>query len=242
MRQALFLSVVLLLPACNAASRADEGEAARGTAQRAFPAGAFDRIALQGSADVVVTVGGAPSIRAEGDAEAVERLEIVIENGQLRIGERDSGSDSWFGHNRRGVTVHVSLPALAKAAIGGSGDMLIDRVAGPRFEAAIGGSGDMAIGALQADDTQFTVAGSGDIRVAGRTGTTQLSLAGSGDIDAGAMESRTADISLAGSGDIRVRASETANISSMGSGDVTVAGTARCTVRKAGSGEVHCGG
>jgi hypothetical protein len=115
MRAAALLSAVLLVSACHMGRNAESRE----VAQRAFPVGPFDRIALAGSTDVVVTVGGAVSVRAEGDSAILDRLEILVEDGQLRIDMRE-GSSRWFsfGHDR-GATVHVTMPALAGAAIGG---------------------------------------------------------------------------------------------------------------------------
>ena len=120
-----------------------------------------------------------------------------------------------------GVTVYVTAPGLSAAAIGGSGDMRIDRVEGGNFEASIGGSGDMEIGALRADEASFSVAGSGDIRAAGTAERRDVSIAGSGDVDhrraanarrlgldrrlgrrPGAPATGTADVSIMGSGDV----------------------------------------
>ncbi len=235
----ILLSSVLLLGACHAGGSA---EGTGPTAQRGFEVGAFDRIALAGSHDVIVTVGGAPSVRAEGDAEALERLEIGVEGGQLRIGNRGNSGWSWFGGHRRGITVHVTVPALAGASIAGSGDMRIDRVEGPRFAAAITGSGDMDIANLRVGEASFSVTGSGGIAAAGSAQRSSASVTGSGDLDLGRLEAANATIALAGSGDISLRATETAAIELRGSGDVTVGGPARCSISKSGSGEVHCGG
>lgn len=238
MRAAAILSFTLLLGACHVGN----AEGGRPTARRDFPVGGFDRIALAGSSDVIVMVGGAPSVRAEGDAEAIERLEIGVEGGQLRVGTR-SGSGHWFSFGRhRGVTVHVTVPALAAAEIGGSGDMRIDRVQAARFAASIGGSGDMEVANLRAGEASFAVTGSGGIRAAGSAQRASLSLTGSGDLDLARLEAADATIALVGSGDISVRATGTAQVELSGSGDVTVAGPAHCTISKAGSGDVRCGG
>jgi hypothetical protein len=237
---AALLSTVLIATACHAGGDAEE---ARATARRDFPvAGAFDRIALAGSTDVIVTVGGAPSVRAEGDADTLERLEIINAGGQLQIGLRNR-SGSWFrwGHNR-GVTVHVTMPSLAAAAITGSGDMRIDRVEGARFAGSVTGSGDMNVGAVTVGEASFSVTGSGDIRAAGRADRASATVVGSGDLILGGLEAATATISVAGSGDIAIRATQTAAVEVRGSGDVTVAGPAHCTISKSGSGNVRCGG
>jgi putative autotransporter adhesin-like protein len=241
---AILLTSVLALAACNVSghSRGDRDDGPSGPmTQRDFPVGNFERVSLGGPHDVVVTVGGTPSVRAEGDAKSLDRLEIEVDNGELRIGSK-KGSWSFGSHGRSRVTVHVTVPRLSAAAIGGSGDMRIDRVEGERFAGAIGGSGDMNIAALRVGHADFSIAGSGGISARGAVQTASLSIAGSGDIDAGELESRTAKVSVVGSGDVRARAMETADVSVMGSGDVTMSGPAKCNVHKMGPGDVRCEG
>jgi hypothetical protein len=244
MRAAMIATSILLLGACNqgAGARESAGDGrARQTSQRSFDVGAFDRVALGGSHDVIVTVGGAASVRAEGDAEQLERLEVRVENGELKIGTR-KGSDWSIGmkRDRPGVTVHVTVPALAGASIGGSGDLKVDKVEGAAFAASVAGSGDLSVGTMKVGEARFSIAGSGGISASGSAERTTVSIAGSGDIDIAGLQARTATVSVVGSGDVRARASETAEVSVMGSGDVTLAGGARCKVSKMGSGDVHC--
>jgi hypothetical protein len=242
MRAALILVPMLMLGACNTHADAQQGGSRR-IGQRSFQVGAFDKVSLAGSPDVIVAVGGAPSVRAEGDAEMLDRLDIHVENGDLKIGTKRDANWSWgFGHERRNVTIYVTVPTLVGASIGGSGDMKIDKVAGSGFNASVGGSGDMQIGALRVGQASFSIAGSGGITAAGSADRMTMSLAGSGDIEAGGVQSRTATVSVVGSGDVHARAMETADVSVMGSGDVTLAGTAKCSITKVGSGDVHCGG
>jgi hypothetical protein len=233
-------ALAVLVTACHAAGNA---EGTGPAAQRDMPvAGAFDRIALSGSPDVVVTVGAAASVRAEGETEQLDRLEITNVGGELRIGLRNT-SGSWFswGHHR-GLTIHVTLPALAGASIAGSGDMRIDRVQGPAFAGSVTGSGGMNIANLTADTASFTITGSGDITAAGRARQASASLTGSGDLRLAQLETEAATLALAGSGDIGIRATQTAAVELRGSGDIIVAGPARCTINKSGSGDVRCGG
>jgi Putative auto-transporter adhesin, head GIN domain len=241
MRAAMMASAMILLGACTADAHDGEGQEGSGrTGKRDFQVAGFDRVSLGGSHNVVVTVGGAPSVRAEGDAETIERLEVRVEDGELHIGMKKGKWSMGWHRDRPAVTIYVSVPKLAGASIGGSGDMRIDKVEGGRFAASIAGSGDMDIGGLRVDEAKFSIAGSGGITVRGQAGRSDLSIAGSGDIDAAGLEARTAKVSVVGSGDVRARVSETADVSIMGSGDVTLAGSAKCTVSKMGSGEVRC--
>ena len=239
MRSLAMLGAAILVTACHASGNAEETGP---VVQRDFPvAGAFDKIALAGSPNVIVTVGGAASVRAEGEAEMLDRLEITNEGGQLQIGMRH-GAGSWFSWgSHRGITVHITVPALAGASITGSGDMRIDRVQGPAFAGSVTGSGDMNIAALTAEQASFTVTGSGDISAAGHARQATASVTGSGDLHLAQLEAAAATLAVAGSGNIGIRATETAAIELRGSGDVTVAGPARCTINKSGSGDVRCG-
>ncbi|HEY5711139.1 MAG TPA: head GIN domain-containing protein [Allosphingosinicella sp.] len=245
MRNVALLSSAIVLCACHANGHAEGHADARDSGpseSRNFQVAAFDRIALAGSPDVIVTVGGAPSVRAEGSTASLDRLEIVSEGGQLRIGMRSGTSWSWFSSSHRGITVHVTVPSLVATSTAGSGDIRIDRVAGPRFAGSISGSGDLQIAALQSPETTFSVTGSGGITAAGTSQHTNASVTGSGDIDLSGLEATDATLAVVGSGDVSVRATGTAAIDIRGSGDVTVTGPARCTVSKSGSGEAHCNG
>lgn len=242
MRVVLLASILALTAACSAGAQdgaGGQGASAGNAASRSFQVGAFDKINLAGSPNVTVAVGGQPSVRAEGDAAALERLEIAVVDGELRIGMR-SGSSSWFG-SHRGVTVHVTVPSLQAASIAGSGDINIDRVQGQAFAATVGGSGDLAVRELRVGNASFNLTGSGGIRAAGGAQRANAALSGSGELSLSAFETADATVSLVGSGDVALRATGTAQVQLTGSGDVAIAGGARCTIAKTGSGDVTCG-
>jgi hypothetical protein len=244
MRLAAILMSTLAVAACNMGANAQESEGSAGggrMTQRSYQLGGFDAVGSAGSQDVIVAVGSAHSVRAEGDSEVLDRLDIRVEDGTLKIGHK-KGSD-WSGlfkGDRPKTRIFVTMPAIRSAAVAGSGDMRVDRVQGERFAASIAGSGDIEVAQMQVRDAKFSVAGSGNIKASGTAEKSTTSIAGSGDIDLGGVRVRTASVSVAGSGDVRIHASETADISIVGSGDVEVAGSARCNVSKRGSGDVRC--
>lgn len=237
MRKILATGAILVLAACSAGAQPNRVQASGEQGQRSFEVGAFHGVALQGAHNVVVTVGGAPSVRAEGDTAALDGLDIRVENGSLKVGTRRDWS--WSGP-RGAVTVYVTAPSLDAASIGGSGDLRIDRVEAQSFSASIAGSGDMEIAALQAREADFSIAGSGDLRASGAAEQASLSIAGSGSLALEGLQTRRAEVSIMGSGDVSLRATETVGGSVMGSGSVTVQGGARCSVSKMGSGDIRC--
>ena len=241
MRAALILASALAMSACSMAADAERGEKldAGPMTQRSFNLTGFNSVSLAGPHDVMVTVGPAFSVRAEGPANVLEKLDIRVDGNNLEIGMK-KGRWSFRGDKQKTV-IHVTMPAIQAAAIGGSGDMRIDRAEGESFSAAIGGSGNIEVGAVRVGQASFSVAGSGDIRASGSAQKSDVSIAGSGDVDLGALQTRSASVSIVGSGGVRAQAIETADVSIMGSGDVEISGPAKCSVSKMGSGDVRCG-
>jgi hypothetical protein len=237
MRGAILIPV-LALGACSMGD-ASEGSGQKG--RRDFPVGAFDKISLTGSSNVVVTVGGAPSVRAEGDTALLEKLEIKVENGVLRIGYKKGNWSFGWGKDHGPVTVHVSAPSLTGAEVAGSGGMKIDKVAGGDFAGEIAGSGEIELASLSARNASFSIAGSGGVTARGTAETADFDITGSGDVRAAGLQVKRAKVSIAGSGNVEARAVETASIDIMGSGDVVITGGAKCSVNKMGAGDVRCG-
>lgn len=211
-----------------------------GSGSRSFDVHGFDRVSLRGSDNVVVRVGGAESVTATGPNDVLERLEITVVNGELRIGREKHWSWGWSADHEPTV-ITVTVPRLRGASVAGSGDMKVDTVQTASFEGSVAGSGNLAIAALRADAASLSIAGSGDASVAGAARSIDVSIAGSGNLDARGLKSERAKISIAGSGDVRAAVSGEADVSIVGSGDVDIAGSPRCKVSKMGSGEVRCG-
>jgi hypothetical protein len=239
MRGAILIPV-LMLGACSMGEASEStGKGQQGT--RDFPVGAFDRISLTGSPNVVVTVGGAPSVRAEGDSAVLEKLEIKVENGVLGIGFRKGDWSLGWRKDHGPVTIRVSAPSLAGAEVAGSGDMKIDKVEGAGFVADIAGSGEIELASLRARNASFSIAGSGGVTARGAADTADFEIAGSGDVRAAGLQVKRAKVSIAGSGNVETQAVESAAVDIMGSGDVVVTGGGKCSVNKMGSGDVRCG-
>ena len=240
--RALFLAGILAVTAaCSAGAQNNGG--GNGRAELSGPrisrdfqvAAAFDKVNLDGPMDIDVRVGAQASVRAEGQAAGLDRLQIEVVNGELRVGTRP-GTTGPLGN----LVIHVTVPALAAASLNGPGDMDIDRVQGARFAAQVNGPGDMRLGELRVGEASFAVSGPGGIRAAGGAQRADANLSGPGSIRLASFEARDASVSLQGPGDIDLRATGNVAVSLVGPGDITISGTARCTVSKSGPGNVHC--
>lgn len=242
MRIAMICAALLPLAACGNHDQQREGTAATpsGTGStRSFAVNNFTGVELRGPDDVQVRVGPAFSVRAEGATEDLDRLDIRVVDGKLRVERKDQGFNWGGNHSSKGVKVFVTLPRIDSASVMGSGDMDVDRAEG-NFSGAIAGSGDLKIAQLQATRADLAIAGSGDLTAVGQTGALSASIAGSGDIEASGLTATSADVSIAGSGNVRATVNGNANVSIVGSGNAELGGGAKCTVSKMGSGEARC--
>lgn len=215
---------------------------ALGAGQRSYEISGFDKISTAGPFHVDVAVGPAISVRAEGPEEALDRLEVGVEHGSLRIRPKHRHFWDFDWSNVKPATLHVTLPRLSAVSVAGSGDMNIDHVEGGRFAASIAGSGALDVGALKVDEASFSVAGSGDVTAKGHARKSHVSIAGSGDLHLHELASDDASVSIVGSGDAALTVRDDAHISILGGGDVDIDGPAHCVVSRFGGGDVRCQG
>jgi hypothetical protein len=211
------------------------------TVNKNYSVGNFSAIEVAGPYEVEVRTGSNPSVAARGGEKLLERTIVEVQGDKLVIHpQKQHGFFQWsFGHG--GAHFVVTVPQLHGATIAGSGDIKVDKVAGPAFEGEVAGSGGIDVASMQVQQLKLSIAGSGGVKAgSGTAQNANYDIAGSGDIDAGGVQSQALKVSIAGSGGVKAHASGTADVSIMGSGDVEVSGGAKCNVSKQGSGDVRC--
>jgi hypothetical protein len=207
-------------------------------AERRFPVTGFDKVSASGSEAIRITTGGPVSVVATGPQERLDRLEIRVDGGTLRIDHKPGMTWGWNRGDE--VRIAITMPALRGLHASGSGDIVADSGSGPAFDASLSGSGNVAIGRIDSAAVTLRTSGSGDIAASGKCGDAKVAISGSGDMALAGLACTNIDVKISGSGDVAARASGNANISISGSGDVVITGGARCTSRTSGSGDVTC--
>lgn len=244
MRILLITAALLPLAACHANwGQHGDGHQVKPSgvgASRTYNATGFTGVDLRGSDNVDVKVGGAFSVKAEGDSALLEELEITVADGTLKIGRKGHDGWNWNSNNDQSLRIHVTMPALSSASVAGSGDLVVDKASG-NFKGAIGGSGNLTVASLTGGDVDLAIGGSGDLKVSGTATRLSANVAGSGDIDAKGLTASSASVSVVGSGNINATVNGNAAINIAGSGDVDLGGGAKCAISAVGSGEAHCG-
>ncbi|MFD1789816.1 head GIN domain-containing protein [Sphingomonas floccifaciens] len=232
----------LPLVACGAIAGTNRGEAVAESGSggtREFQVAGFTKVELAGADDIDVRVGQGFSVRAEGPAEQLDKLDIRKDGSTLWVGRKRDKS-GWSISRGKGVKVYVTMPAIEGASLGGSGNLSVDTARARAFEASLAGSGDLRLDRIEAQDVNMSLAGSGNLRAAGQAATLKVRIAGSGNVEAAGLKAADANISVAGSGNAAAQVNRTAKVSVVGSGNVTLTGGAKCDSSKMGSGEIRC--
>jgi hypothetical protein len=177
--------------------------------------GSFDRLAVEGSGEVIIEVGPASSIEIEAEDNVMPVLTTDISNGRLVLSVED-------GNRLREIRTpiyRITTPALVGVEIAGSGDVTIDGVDAAEFAVEI--------------------AGSGRVQPTGTADRLSVSISGSGNYDGVWMLVASAEIDIAGSGSVLVNAEETLDVSIEGSGDVGYMNNPVVTQSISGDGRVY---
>ena len=248
MKKFVFLAPLLMLAACEGSIAEAVGDVASTAGSSNFSdgiaigtsasnPGEFAGVTLAGPDNIIFTTGEF-SIRAEGDADAVEQLRYKISGDEIKIGRENSRFT--MGDSKR-ATIYLSAPSLKSAKLAGSGNLDVDAMTTESTKLSIAGSGDIRVARISTASLNSKIAGSGNLSLAGTADSIDISIAGSGDVSGKDMKAANASISIAGSGDVELSSDGSVDAKVMGSGDVRIHGNATCKSRAMGSGDITCG-
>jgi hypothetical protein len=235
MRLALAAGCAAVTLAVPASARSFWGEGVQGdgkvtTEKRDVPE--FEAVRLASSVDVAITVGPARSVAVTIDGNLQPLVTTKVERGTLVLDTQKPIRSA------RAARVEVTVPALHRVALDGSGDVTVAGGAGP-LELRVHGSGDVRWKG-EATTLDVAVEGSGDVRLEGRAAQLRIRVDGSGDVDAHGLSATDADARVEGSGDVRLNvAGGKLSAQVDGSGDIHWSGkTSEEHVVVHGSGDV----
>src|SRR5690349_6976911 len=150
-----------VLSGCQVHAQEDAGP----TVSRNYNVGNFQQIEVAGPYDVDVRTGSNPSVSAKGGEKLLERTVVEVQDGKLLIHPEKHGGLFNFGWGTHGkASFTVTVPQLTGATIAGSGDIKVDKVAGPNFEGTVAGSGGLQVAAMDVQQLKLAIAGSGGVK------------------------------------------------------------------------------
>lgn len=232
--------------------RAHAGTVTVATESRSIEAG-VTQVVLSGPIELDLKQGGTASMLIKGEANMLPRVTSRVEGNTLYLGTRGI-----IITIRQPLVVELSLPALEKLQLQGSGNSVVRGFRGTRLELQTRGSGDLnadlefqtvlanssgsgnlKLNFANSDKVELSMQGSGDALLSGQAKSLHAKLAGSGDLDAFALKANLASIRSFGSGDAKVYAGQELQLQLNGSGDVVIHGApVKRNVERHGSGDI----
>lgn len=211
-------------------------------------------VELSGPIDLSLRYGARPALLVRGEQRLLANIETLQEGGVLQIGTRGI-----VLRHRQPIVVELTLPALDRLAVDGSGDTEVNGFTGERIDlelngsgslefngryrqarAAVHGSGELTLDAGNGDRIEGELMGSGAMTLAGAARGVKLTSNGSGTLDARRLRADDVEVRQTGSGNTSVTAHASVTAAVSGSGDIDVYGNPpRRTISRTGSGDVH---
>ena len=211
-------------------------------------------VELSGPIDLVLHYGAQPSLVVRGEQRLLANVETAQEGRVLHIGTRGI-----VLRHREPLVVELTLPALDRVGVDGSGDTRVNGFTGERIELALNGpgslefngryrqaravvegSGELTLDAGNGDSVEGELTGSGEMTLAGAARSVKLASNGSGRLDAQRLRAERVEVRQSGSGNTSVTAHAHVTAAVSGSGDIDVYGNPpQRTISRTGSGDVH---
>lgn len=183
----------------------------------------FNAIVSSGSFNVYVKLDGNESVRVDADADAIDKIETVVEDHTLKI--RFKGN-VWRHINMHKADIYVEAKSLDALTNSGSGGIKVDgTISCNNFKAVLSGSGNIST-SVKAGSIRANISGSGNIKFSGNAGDADFVVSGSGEISAKGLKTNDVRAVITGSGNIYVEAEKSINAHITGSGGVIYSGSA----------------
>jgi hypothetical protein len=211
-------------------------------------------VELSGPIDLTLRYGAQPQLVVRGEQRLLANIETKQDGRVLHIGTRGI-----VLRHRQPIEVELTLPALDRVGVDGSGDSRINGFSGETIEVELNGSGNVdfngryrqakvivhgtgqvTLDAGNGDTIEADLTGSGTITLAGAARSFQAQSNGSGTLDAQRLRAETVKVRQTGSGNASVTAHASVAAAVSGSGDVDVYGNPpQRSISRTGSGDVH---
>ena len=207
--------------------------------QRSLPP--FNRVLVEGFADVTLVQGASEAIRIEGASKQLASMHAEVANGTLTIsrGATRSWWTGFFGAGARGARITVTFRDLDALEAAGAVKIRAEGVRADRLKVSASGATSLKVTGLDANEISVTGSGAMRIELAGRVDEQRISISGAGDYRAAELASNDAHVSVSGAGRVVVQVERTLKIGLSGAGSVEYIGDPKVTQSISGIGRVR---
>lgn len=195
-RITLILAAVILLAGCGSNQVSGNGKVV--TKTRTIEN--FNKIAIRGAYQVVVTQGNQDSLKITTDSNIVPLVMTKVKDKQLSI------------YNRKGISFSLTKPVMVQ--------LIVKNLE----EVTASGANALVISSFSGNGLKIDTSGSINAILAGKVRNLSMQISGSGKINATKLVAKNVNIRLIGSGQVMVHATDKLDTKITGSGSIMYSG------------------
>jgi hypothetical protein len=230
-----FISICIIATSCalNAQQR---------ISSKTFHVSAFEAIESNSVANIHFFQGPTTSLRAEGNKDLIDRLNVNVKNGKLII---EMPKNTFKNNNLKNkkLDIYISSPTLNLIEMEGVGNFLFEKVFNaPKLEIVSNGVGNLKADNLNCGHIFICSHGVGNIDLAGKAKNMTISSDGVGNIKAKKLVAQHASVNLSGVGNVAFNCSKSMDVELSGVGNAIYYGNPQVkNVSKDGFGKIKQG-
>lgn len=180
----------------------------------------FDRVALDGVGEVILTQGDSYSLVVEAEDNLMEYIKTSVRGDELIINIKSRRPIL----PSRPIKFYVTTPNLEAVSVDGAGTVTIDELNTGSLELDINGSGHVTIDELDADSVLVGIDGVGDLDLTGTADALKININGSGNFNGRSLESQSASVNIDGLGNATINVENNLEVDVNGAGQVVYYG------------------
>lgn len=182
--------------------------------------GAFSKIRLEGTGNLVVEQGESTSLRIEAEDNFMEYIDSEVEDDTLIIG----WEEGTIPITSERIFYYVTVEDLEALTLSGAGNVEVAALETGALRINLNGTGDLDFDDLTAETLDVELSGAGSLSISGSVDEQEIDLNAAGDYDARALESRIAAVTINGVGSATVWVTEELIASINGAGSIRYLG------------------
>lgn len=209
---------------------------------RTFDVPAFEAVESHSVANIHFVQGSSTSVRAEGNKELIDQLNVDVKNGKLIIEMPENAFKNTKWKNKK-PDIFISSPVLNLIEMEGVGNLSFETTFNsPKLEIVFDGVGNLKALDLNCEHIIIYSKRVGNIELGGKTNILSVSSDGVGNINTEKLIAQHAKINLSGVGNISFYCSESMEVDLSGVGNAIYYGNPKNkNISKSGVGKLKSG-
>jgi Putative auto-transporter adhesin, head GIN domain len=192
-------------------------------AERRYSVRGVSALAVTG-VNATIVVGPEASLVLSGDRRDLNKVEVAVENGELRLKPYTSSVFNWKSKLLDKVSIQITVTRLTNVSIAGAGNVTASGIKSKYFDVAVGGGGTFTGLDSEVGNIEMSIGDSGSITMSGTCNRADISIGGSANIQAAELKCADTHINTTNGGNVEAYASRSAEIVTVRGGSITVHG------------------